>query len=103
MRLRALVTPNPTGFLTCHVLDTARGCPAGPGMRISLRRLDEASGAWQVTYLPTYLPTYVLTCLPTYLSHYAASTRQAARGKCVSRSRPLSLWAVPPLLLALPC
>jgi len=45
MRLRALVTPNPTGFLTCHVLDTARGCPAA-GMPITLKRLDEASGAW---------------------------------------------------------
>ena len=46
MRLRALVKPNPTGFLTCHVLDTARGCPAGPGMPISLRRFDEASSTW---------------------------------------------------------
>ena len=46
MRLRGLVSPNPTGFLTCHVLDTARGCPAA-GMTIELRRLDEASGAWQ--------------------------------------------------------
>ena len=46
MRLRALVTPNPTGFLTCHVLDTARGCPAA-GMPISLRRLDETSGEWR--------------------------------------------------------
>ncbi|KOO25041.1 ohcu decarboxylase [Chrysochromulina tobinii] len=46
MRLRALVSPNPTGFLTCHALDTARGCPAA-GMTIELRRLDEASGAWQ--------------------------------------------------------
>eukprot|EP01047_Picozoa_sp_COSAG01_P102087 COSAG01_NODE_31725_length_592_cov_1.456389_1_plen_52_part_10 len=25
MRLRMAVTPAPTGFLTCHVLDTARG------------------------------------------------------------------------------
>jgi 2-oxo-4-hydroxy-4-carboxy-5-ureidoimidazoline decarboxylase len=33
MRLIALITPAPTGFLTCHVLDTARGCPAA-GMRI---------------------------------------------------------------------
>lgn len=47
MRLRVLVSPNPTGFLTCHVLDTARGCPAA-GMTIELRRLDEASGAWQL-------------------------------------------------------
>mgnify|MGYP003685219315 CR=1 FL=1 len=42
MRLRDIVTPNPTGFLTCHVLDTARGCPAA-GMAISLRKLDETS------------------------------------------------------------
>ena len=27
------------GYLTTHVLDTARGCPAG-GLRISLHRLD---------------------------------------------------------------
>ncbi len=46
MRLRTIVTPNPTGFLTCHVLDTARGMPAGPGMRIQLRRLDESTGTW---------------------------------------------------------
>jgi 2-oxo-4-hydroxy-4-carboxy-5-ureidoimidazoline decarboxylase len=39
MRLIALITPAPTGFLTCHVLDTARGCPAA-GMRIELFRLD---------------------------------------------------------------
>ena len=48
MRLRGLVTPNPTGFLTCHVLDTARGCPAGPGLAISLKRLNEASGVWEL-------------------------------------------------------
>ena len=40
MRMRESVTPNPTGFLTCHVLDTARGCPAA-GMAITLRKLDE--------------------------------------------------------------
>ena len=45
MRLRMLVAPNPTGFLTCHVLDTARGCPAA-GMAISLKRLDDATGQW---------------------------------------------------------
>lgn len=38
MRLLAAVKPAPTGFLTCHVLDTARGCPAA-GMRLTLRRL----------------------------------------------------------------
>ena len=47
MRLRGLVTPNPTGFLTCHVLDTARGMPAGPGLAITLKRLNESSGAWE--------------------------------------------------------
>ena len=36
----------PTGKLTCHVLDTARGKPAA-GMWISLHRLDEATQAWQ--------------------------------------------------------
>jgi len=43
MRLRLLVQPNPTGFLTCHVLDTARGCPAA-GMHVSLSKLDETTG-----------------------------------------------------------
>ena len=47
MRLRTLVTPNPTGFLTCHVLDTARGCPAA-GMSVTLSKLNEQSGAWSV-------------------------------------------------------
>lgn len=37
MRLLQTVQHAPTGFLTCHVLDTARGCPAA-GMRLSLRR-----------------------------------------------------------------
>mmetsp|Transcript_6203 Transcript_6203/g.17983 ORF Transcript_6203/g.17983 Transcript_6203/m.17983 type:complete len:301 (-) Transcript_6203:11-913(-) len=49
MRLNELVRPNPTGFLTCHVLDTARGCPAA-GMRIELKRRVESSngggGSW---------------------------------------------------------
>jgi 2-oxo-4-hydroxy-4-carboxy-5-ureidoimidazoline decarboxylase len=40
MRLRTIICPNPTGFLTCHVLDTARGCPAA-GMRITLSRRDD--------------------------------------------------------------
>ncbi|EOD15802.1 hypothetical protein EMIHUDRAFT_245564 [Emiliania huxleyi CCMP1516] len=45
MRLNELVRPNPTGFLTCHVLDTARGCPAA-GMRIELkRRVESSNGA----------------------------------------------------------
>ena len=47
MRLRGLVTPNPTGFLTCHVLDTARGMPAGPGLAITLKRLNDTTGAWE--------------------------------------------------------
>jgi 2-oxo-4-hydroxy-4-carboxy-5-ureidoimidazoline decarboxylase len=41
MRLLDLVEPNPTGFLTCHVLDTACGCPAA-GMRVTLSRLSGA-------------------------------------------------------------
>eukprot|EP00811_Abedinium_folium_P033922 NODE_684_length_2837_cov_16.853506.p1 GENE.NODE_684_length_2837_cov_16.853506~~NODE_684_length_2837_cov_16.853506.p1 ORF type:complete len:645 (+),score=139.47 NODE_684_length_2837_cov_16.853506:557-2491(+) len=38
-RLLGAVKHAPTGFLTCHVLDTARGCPAA-GMRLTLRRLN---------------------------------------------------------------
>lgn len=43
--LTAIDTPDPTGFLTCHVLDTANGCPAAH-MRIQLHRLSppEAAG-----------------------------------------------------------
>ena len=53
MRLRGIVTPSPTGKLTCHVLDTARGCPAAE-MTVMLRRLtmtDDGSeaGAAQAT------------------------------------------------------
>jgi len=33
------------GFLTTHVLDTARGCPA-EGLRIELIRLDGEAGRW---------------------------------------------------------
>ena len=47
MRMRTIVKPNPTGFLTCHVLDTARGCPAA-GMAVSLHKLNEQSGAWEL-------------------------------------------------------
>lgn len=43
MRLCAGFTPAPTGFLTCHVLDTARGCPAA-GLRITLHRLEHSGG-----------------------------------------------------------
>jgi len=49
MRLLASVTCAHTGFLTCHVLDTARGCPAA-GMRVALRRLNgivaQTLGTW---------------------------------------------------------
>lgn len=38
MRLRDIVEAEPTGKLTCHVLDTARGKPAA-GMLVSLRKL----------------------------------------------------------------
>jgi 2-oxo-4-hydroxy-4-carboxy-5-ureidoimidazoline decarboxylase len=45
--LAALTISGHKGFLTCHVLDTANGCPA-VGMRIQLRRLyaggDDAGG-----------------------------------------------------------
>lgn len=42
MRLLELVAPRPTGSLTCHVLDTCRGCPAA-AMRVELRRLAAPS------------------------------------------------------------
>lgn len=40
MRLLDVVEGNGAGFLTCHVLDTCRGCPAR-GMAVSLRRLGD--------------------------------------------------------------
>lgn len=46
MRLLTTVTPAPTGFLTCHVLDTARGCPAG-GMCVTLHRLVDGE-QWEL-------------------------------------------------------
>ena len=46
MRIRLLVRHSPRGKLTCHVLDTARGTPAAH-MRVTLRRLDQTSGAWE--------------------------------------------------------
>mmetsp|Transcript_1809 Transcript_1809/g.2172 ORF Transcript_1809/g.2172 Transcript_1809/m.2172 type:complete len:190 (+) Transcript_1809:23-592(+) len=39
MRLLAMFKPAPTGFLTCHVLDTASGKPAD-GLRITLKKLS---------------------------------------------------------------
>ena len=39
MRLLTIAVPAPTGFLTCHVLDTAQGQPAR-GMRITLHRIQ---------------------------------------------------------------
>ena len=48
MRLRELVKPNPTGFLTCHVLDTAQGLPAGPGMKIRLKKLNESTNTYEM-------------------------------------------------------
>jgi len=49
MRLRMLVRHAPTGKLTCHVLDTARGAPAA-GMTVALRRLvdDAEPQQWQL-------------------------------------------------------
>ena len=40
MRLLDAVAHKPAGFLTCHVLDTAHGCPAA-GMAVSLRRVGD--------------------------------------------------------------
>ena len=49
MRLLTIAKPAPTGFLTCHILDTARGCPAA-GLRLTLSRLNggarESLGEW---------------------------------------------------------
>ena len=39
MRLLQKLKWNPVGFLTCHVLDTAKGCPAA-GMRVALSRVE---------------------------------------------------------------
>lgn len=43
MRLLEAVAPNGKGFLTCHVLDTCRGCPAA-GMSVVLARLGDHGG-----------------------------------------------------------
>jgi 2-oxo-4-hydroxy-4-carboxy-5-ureidoimidazoline decarboxylase len=40
MRLLQKVAFKPVGFLTCHVLDTARGCPAA-GMSVLLKRISQ--------------------------------------------------------------
>ena len=49
MRLLTGAKPAPTGFLTCHILDTARGCPAA-GLRLTLSRIgdgaNEMLGEW---------------------------------------------------------
>jgi 2-oxo-4-hydroxy-4-carboxy-5-ureidoimidazoline decarboxylase len=42
MRLLTTIEWKPVGFLTCHVLDTARGCPAA-GMRITLSKIDNGT------------------------------------------------------------
>jgi 2-oxo-4-hydroxy-4-carboxy-5-ureidoimidazoline decarboxylase len=44
MRLRLLAPAAPTGKLTCHVLDTAHGCPAA-GLPITLRYLGGTADA----------------------------------------------------------
>ena len=50
--LSAIDTPNPSGFLTCHVLDTANGCPAA-SMRVQLRRLSPPDAAGLVAEFST--------------------------------------------------
>ena len=53
MRLLAAIdTPEPTGFLTCHVLDTANGCPAA-NMRVQLHRLSPPESAGLVAEFVT--------------------------------------------------
>lgn len=54
MRLLNTVQFAPTGFLTCHVLDTARGCPAA-GLQIILRRQIGAPGAGTWETIGTYV------------------------------------------------
>ena len=50
--LTAIETPDPTGFLTCHVLDTANGCPAA-NMRVKLHRLSPPESAGLVAEFVT--------------------------------------------------
>ena len=57
MRLRMVVPPAPTGMLTCHVLDTARGCPAA-NMSITLRYLG-GSGSDADAAGPTVVGEFV--------------------------------------------
>ena len=53
MRLLAKIhIPSSTGFLTCHVLDTAHGCPAA-GMRVHLHRLSPPESAGPVAEFRT--------------------------------------------------
>jgi len=56
MRLRLLAPPAPTGKLTCHVLDTAYGCPAA-GLPITLRFLGGSGGA--AAPAPVVIGTFV--------------------------------------------
>ena len=42
-KLNHVYESNKKGFLTCHVLDTAQGCPASR-MRITLHRLTDGGG-----------------------------------------------------------
>ena len=50
--LTAIDTPDPSGFLTCHVLDTANGCPAA-NMRVELHRLSPPESAGLVAEFVT--------------------------------------------------
>ena len=50
--LTAIDTPDPSGFLTCHVLDTANGCPAAD-MRVELHRLSPPESAGLVAEFVT--------------------------------------------------
>ena len=50
--LTAIDTPDPSGFLTCHVLDTANGCPAAD-MRVELHRLSPPESAGLVVEFVT--------------------------------------------------
>jgi 2-oxo-4-hydroxy-4-carboxy-5-ureidoimidazoline decarboxylase len=54
MRLLSKLEWNSKGFLTCHVLDTAQGCPAA-GMRITLSRRDMTDAGEVSTVIKTFV------------------------------------------------
>jgi len=92
MRMRESVTPNPTGFLTCHVLDTARGCPAA-GMAITLRKLDETCKRSLYIYIIylydiyIYIYTYIYVCVYIYINRHGARMSRRRNGNHAAQAR----------------